>query len=200
MRASLFVFVLAAACGRTAPDAVAPTPSPSTSPSTSPSPGPIATTTPSSTNTSASGGPTTPQAVAEAALSAIRASDTAAFMKLYLDPADARRACPGVDQVEDYAKSFAKFEERTQRHLKKCATMLDWSKAQIVSVSGGDARDPVKECPRMRKARGITFKVSAGDKTTSVYLDDPMYEGDQLRLADDNPRCGKEDAPPPPAP
>jgi len=83
-------------------------------------------------------------------------------------------ACPAVAAEKDeITKKRAKAETKLIESFGKC-TALDWSKATIKEVKGGDAKKPIEGCPDLIQARDIDVTAEIDGKTVTVNIDDPI--------------------------
>lgn len=155
------------------------------------------------------GDPQTVDALVDVVIQALRDRDVPRMMGLYATPAEVSAACPALEagKRDSYTEHYAELEKVVRTRMEVCFTTIDWGAAEIVKRSGGEVRDPVKECPAVRKVRDVKIVVKSRGRVAKLVLDDPaLWEGHGMMLVDENPRCSEDDdddpasTPPMPAP
>jgi len=149
----------------------------------------------------ATGPPKSFETLIDAAIAAIKARDEAAFAKLMVKAAHAKKLCPGLTAKADVARMTKEFtrerDKLGQRFAGECGA-VDWANAKLVTRTGGEARKPNDGCPGVTRYGDVKLHFEVGGKHVEVELENPIGKADSSDwYFFGAPECELHDGPPP---
>lgn len=132
----------------------------------------------------AAGGKANKEDLAKSVIESLTKKDKAAFTGLYVSLDTVVSACSDLGAMKDkLAERFEKTKTKAGENFDTCAA-LDWSKAKPLETTGGDLREPQKECPDLVRMKDIEIVAEVDGKKVTIKLDDPIKVKDGIFLGD----------------
>jgi hypothetical protein len=131
------------------------------------------------------------------AVEAIRANDPEAYSALIPSVAEMKRLCAERFKGHSLPQIHKRRQQTTRKvadHLARCATLVDWARAQQQEIWGGIAQPPLPGCrDKLQRLGDITVSFAVDKARYEVILENPfMLNGKRYGLLR-APSCGRAD-------
>lgn len=125
----------------------------------------------------------------------LASGDVNKFLLLAPTHAEVTRYCPGMKRGQ---KMVAKLHQKLGRGFDRCAKLLNWKHARVISFTGGQKKKrPVPQCTGVWELKDIDVKLRVGGRTVALHIDDPFVLNGTSFGVTDNLGCGGTTAKPP---
>lgn len=128
-------------------------------------------------------GAATKAALIAKAVEAIRDNDPETYSALIPSVAEMKRVCPQRFKGHSLARIHKRRQETTRElatNLARCASLVDWERAQQQEVWGGVAQPPLGGCgEKMQRLGDITVSFAVDKARYEVVLENPFVLGDK---------------------